>query len=683
MKNTLLSVCVITFVSLGAVFFFRDTTELLPSPATSQTKAPTIALPVEKPDVVWPKTPDAVVDNPAASTSRSTLRTGLAQGVRGILTDQAGAPQDGVQVFLQESSRHDLVARFQGLLQNVVRPPVATAISGSDGAFELGLALAPSSPMELWVLATGFSELRIGDLTVHANAFIDLGKVALENGRTVHGRVEIAGTGLPAQKALVTLEPSDPFQDFGHQNIDPNARRTILCDSVGQYEWQHVPSHGRWRLMAVAPGFARQIRGDIDLKAVGDLVVNFALLGGASIRGRIKDQSGAAVPNALIEVWPNVAEPSFHETPDEDGRFQVLGLRAGPHRMRATAEGFQPADLEQVQVDGPELQIRMMRCGSATLLVRDNVGTLMREFRVAVRLYFPDSEKNRGGQIAEVADIPERSVRLETGTDYAVIDGLLPGTESNPRNYAFQVEAPGFAKSLSQPFTVTSAGYTSVALSMTRGGTVIGRVLDQQGKPISGCALTTQADGAAEDNPIWKMLASSTPDKITRQSATTAADGSFRLTALAHAAYQLVFAHPEYCRTQLTNIQVISDAEQPLPTVILRRGTKITGRTLVDGILRGQIQVTLTQVAQPADPLGKMAEDPLVARVETVSNNDGIFILPQRVPPGIYELRARIQAARNAEEDVFVQMQQMQRSATTVTVPPGRDLIEQDVLIKN
>lgn len=120
--------------------------------------------------------------------------------MRGILTDQAGAPQDGVQVFLQESSRHDLVARFQGLLQNVVRPPVATAISGSDGAFELGLALAPSSPMELWVLATGFSELRIGDLTVHANAFIDLGKVALENGRTVHGRVEIAGTGLPAQR---------------------------------------------------------------------------------------------------------------------------------------------------------------------------------------------------------------------------------------------------------------------------------------------------------------------------------------------------------------------------------------------------------------------------------------------------------------------------------------------------
>ena len=72
-----------------------------------------------------------------------------------------------------------------------------------------------------------------------------------------------------------------------------------------------------------------------------------------------------------------------------------------------------------------------------------------------------------------------------------------------------------------------------------------------------------------------------------------------------------------------------------------------------------------------------------LAPVEAVSNNDGFFTLPRRVPPGVYEMRARILATRNAEEDVFVQMQQMQRSAVQVAVPAGRDLVEQDVLLKN
>src|SRR5437867_9546895 len=98
-------------------------------------------------------------------------------------------------------------------------------------------------------------------------------------------------------------------------------------------------------------------------------------------------------------------------------------------------------------------------------------------------------------------------------------------------------------------------------MTMTRGGAIRGRIVDEAEQPIAGATVATQAAGAVEDNPVWRMLASLTPDKITRTTATTGADGTFRLGRLAHAAYQLEVAHADYCRTQLRDLVVLGDTE--------------------------------------------------------------------------------------------------------------------------
>ena len=113
--------------------------------------------------------------------------------------------------------------------------------------------------------------------------------------------------------------------------------------------------------------------------------------------------------------------------------------------------------------------------------------------------------------------------------------------------------------------------------------------------------------------------------------------------------------------------------------VTLRRGTQVHGRTFVDGSPHGQVCVVLTPAVAPGEQAPKNADESTPVRVEAVSDNDGFFTLPRRIPPGLYELRARLQ--RSEGDDLFVQMQQMQRSATTLAVPAGRDAIEQDVRI--
>jgi protocatechuate 3,4-dioxygenase beta subunit len=525
------------------------------------------------------------------------------------------------------------------------------------------------------LFGTGYAEQRISELTVRPGVWIDLGAIALDAGRTLRGRVTIAGTQLPAPNAVVSMENADPLLDLGSRNLGAATRRSVQVDGIGRYELAHLPAHGMWRLIALAPGFARQIRNDINLAAVSDAPVDFELLAGLSIAGRLDGSDGRPVVGARIEAWPRTAEPAYIATSGVDGQFRLHGLREGPHRLRVLADGYQTLDRGDVAAGTQSLVLSLQRRGGALVTVRDPDGAVLREYRLAVRRYLAEA----GGGLGALPDLPERTVHLGPDELQATVTGLEPGPTEGPVSYVFQVEASGFAKTLSAPFTIDPIAPTRVEMTMTRGGSMVGRVLDERGEPIAGARVSTQPAGAVEDNPLWRALASLSPDRITRTTATTGADGSWRLEGLAYAAYQLEIVHDAYCRTLLRNQQVIADVEQTVPTVTLRRGTQVRGRTLVDGSPHGQVCVVLTPAVAPGDPAPKNADESTPVRVEAVSDNDGFFTLPRRIPPGLYELRARLQ--RSGDDDLFVQMQQMQRSATTLAVPAGRDTIEQDVRI--
>jgi len=309
--------------------------------------------------------------------------------------------------------------------------------------------------------------------------------------------------------------------------------------------------------------------------------------------------------------------------------------------------------------------------------VLDARGQVLRQFRLAVRRWFDAN----GGQIGMVRDAPDRVVKIDPPAEFAFLDGLEDG------EFVFQIDAEGHVATLSPPVRIDAATrYAEVTAQLHRGAALTGMVTDVLGRPIAGARIATQPNGAAEDNPVWRMLAAMTPDRITRQETTTAADGSFTLRPLAHARYQIAIDHPEHCRSVRTGIAITEDRTETLDPVRLIRGCAIAGRALAAGKPAQQVQVVLTplladpETGAPIAPTREGSSDETsVARVEAVSGQDGRFVLPRRVPPGVYELRGVSLLGSDPGADAFAKILQMKKSTVRVEIGPDQESAEFDV----
>lgn len=681
MKQVLALGILVTVFAVGLVWALRSndraetpgaTALAPPAPSARETPGATAAATVRQ--------PAPVPENERQEIPLVPAHADCPQGVHGTAVDRQGAPLAGVRAFLIESASNDPIERFQNLARKVPLPPAAAAVTGAEGRFRLGLRAPTDRDYEVYLLADGFAEVRIGDLRLHENRWQDLGPITLEQGSTILGRVLVDGTELPVPDATITLDSIYPLADVALADL-PGGRhsRSAVVDATGHYRIEHAPRSGAFRLTAAAPGFARLVRSNIELQPGQPTTVDFALQRGLTIGGWIFGTDGQPVAEARIEAWPTTPEPAYRGTVAADGRFQVAGLREGSYRLHVQAERFQPRDLAEVAAGTQDLRIELAPRASAAILVRTPEGQVQRGYHLSVRRFFAES----GGQIAAVHDVPDRTVRLPPHEDLAVVEGLDPGTAEAPAVYAFHLRAEGFALTLSPPFTPgPTASRPTVEVTLTRGGAIHGRVVDEGGRPVGGAEITTQPAGAVEENPVWRMLASLTPDRITRASASTAADGSFVLPRLAHADYQLDVAHADYCKSRRTPVQIDGDHDVAIAPIVLRRGTLVRGRTFVDGLPRSQVRVVLTPAPGTVEPATKTADETLPVRVEAVSDPDGTYVLPRRIPPGLYELRAAIQVGNDPQNEVLQQLSQLQRSAVTIAVPVGQETLEQDIRLQ-
>ena len=179
--------------------------------------------------------------------------------------------------------------------------------------------------------------------------------------------------------------------------------------------------------------------------------------------------------------------------------------------------------------------------------------------------------------------------------------------------------------------------------------------------------MATQAAGAMPDNPFWRLMAGAAPDKVTKATATTLADGSFELPRLALAEYDLTIEHRDFCRTLVRGVVLAEPEPLTIPPVRMEFGALVRGIVTVDGKNLGQVKVVLTS----ADP-GTPGNGGAAVRLEAVTDARGEFTMPRRVPPGNYELRGLVLVAGEADSQSIHQLLQMQRSATPVSIRPGQ-----------
>ncbi|MCU0863297.1 MAG: carboxypeptidase-like regulatory domain-containing protein [Planctomycetes bacterium] len=592
------------------------------------------------------------------------------QGLRGLCVDAQQRPLADIDVYLVESAGNEPLALPRLQQQRHPFGPLAATRTAVDGTFAVGLAVVQDRIYELYLVSPQHALVRLGGLRLLADEWHDLGAITMVEGTVVRGRVSVAGRAdIPVPQATVSLAVGTAFSDAALRALPAAAPGlSTVTDANGHYELRHAPARGAVQMTAVAPGFARSVKSDLKLSPERPVEVDFALPPGLAVAGTVVDDRGEPIAGARIEAWPQKSpDQALLGRSDDNGRFQVLGLTAGPHRLRFIARGYENRDELDVPAGRTDLLATMQPRSRLRVRVSTPDGRILRVYRLALRRVF-----DTGDQLGAVTEVPEQRVRLDGLTDTAVIADVPGG------RFVCQVEAEGYARSWSAPIDTRRppearpgpAVELAVEVVVDPPSTLVGLVTDETGAPLAGAAVLTQPDGTLPDSPLVQAVRS-LPTRTSNLRVTTDAFGRFRLEPLCAGLYQLQVDHPDVCRTFVRELRVGRGEERSLPSIAMPIGAEVSGRVRQAGREAGQFKVVFTTAGTGSGP------DFL--RIETIAAADGRFLLPRRVPPGEYELRAAAVGTAEPEAQIFRQLLQLQRSAINVAIAPGQRRVERDL----
>jgi hypothetical protein len=289
-------------------------------------------------------------------------------------------------------------------------------------------------------------------------------------------------TGAPLEGTLSCNCPASPEAPATGLFVLPHAARGPL-ELVAQAEG-HVPLR---KTVEVGPGSNEVV---------------LALDPEQRVEGRVLGPDGAPLSGALVSAFVDSEVGEETVATDEEGRFQLHGLGAGRHVVAAT----HPLHLrEEVTVSLPA------------------AGPLLLRLRLAARLLAevvdPDGAPVPGASVFARLPQPNRmrsSIADEQGR--ADLSPLAPGS------YLVSAAAGGWAGS-EQVSVLAGAGESQVRLTLRRGLSIAGRVVDDAGAPV----------GRAEIYAVPQSPASSPLPA----SATCDESGHFTLSGLEDAPYVL------------------------------------------------------------------------------------------------------------------------------------------------
>jgi uncharacterized GH25 family protein len=593
-----------------------------------------------------------------------------AQGVKGVVVTPAGAPEANCNVFLVESAQGTEIFRMMQLAQRgVTLPPVASTVTDNAGAFALGVEVTePGKVYEVRVVSNTYADFVHPNVRLLDGKWYDAGQLQLQNGLTLSGQVVVAGgSGMPIGDAEVSIRSTGaPFE----VSLVPGREKGIVVKTTpsGHYRATNVPA-GVHTVAAVAPGYARVVHPNVTVTEQTENRLDFELAQGLAISGRVLDSEGNGIARAKVTAIAMSSKTPVNADAfaDENGKFEILGLLEGPYQVTAKAEGFVDVNEKPINAGTKDLELVAERQGSVRVTVVGKNGQYVREYTVTVKSYFSGQPApvNPEGPTPNVPPpaavepsygntmIPVQNVR-NPKDGVATISGMDPGT------YALQINARGYAMAFSEPFTLAAdAQSPQLTVQMNEGGVIAGLVVNSNGQPIGNATVETRPNDL-DDNPFTAMFATLIPAKITRTQAQTDEQGRFELKMLNAGRYQLKVTHPEYVETFKKDHDVVVGQTLTLQPIVLPVGSVLSGVVRVAGKPTGQVKVTVSAKADPNLTQQRTAG----FMCDAFTDNEGRYVLPKRLSPGLYEVMAAQQTLSNP----LLQIVQFQRSKQDLSV---------------
>ncbi|MEZ5993456.1 MAG: carboxypeptidase-like regulatory domain-containing protein [Planctomycetota bacterium] len=436
------------------------------------------------------------------------------------------------------------------------------------------------------------------------------------------GRVVDALTKEGIAGARGNLSDVDSFRDGGG-----SAPATFVTDEKGYFSLNALPA-STYVLNVWADGYADyngwQGQGRINLSGGGETDLgNIAMQKSTSVIGRvINAENGEPIASASVELqqrqqWGGIQ--SNGTSTDEDGRFSIDDVEPGSYSLRVRANDFAVLLLEAQTVEmGSVLDVGDLALGRGLAIRGVVTGADNEPLKdVVVKLLEPPTGGfNFGGNDRSIAS---------TGSDAKGEFELKGATEGD---WILLATLKGFAP-YREPVKITGRG-TTLKIRMTRGGTVVGRLLDVNGDPVPNATV----GATSQDSGIYTMFKTRPTTMVgmlfqeAASMGQTGEDGRFTLSNIPAGKYVVFGAATNDQGVWKDDISVenerevdVGDLRPPLPGTLQVTVTE-------DGVPVGEVEISLSS----GMGFGGFGE------VKGVTDSMGVALL-KSVPEGTWYIR--------------------------------------------
>jgi protocatechuate 3,4-dioxygenase beta subunit len=277
------------------------------------------------------------------------------------------------------------------------------------------------------------------------------------------------------------------------------------------------------------------------------------------VRGTVSDPQGKPVPGALVwsDRWPAIPCAKT----GADGTFQIHLPASGEAKLRALGPGHLPSSPQEPPPAGSQTPflLKLKEGGAITGRVLDAEG------RPLARV-----------QVMAMPARWDRASSSSYGVNWSRADGgfrlslLSPG-----KLYEVTAIQEGFAPSLVKAGAIPSdRPPVPLRIVLERGATVLGRVVDREGKPVQDAYLTLESPNEGREGDLISMRG----HEVAR--AATDAQGSFAFQHLNPGRLSLRIEHKGFAPFTPVEVEVPRTGRVDLSTLTLDRGLAIEGRVV-------------------------------------------------------------------------------------------------------
>ena len=585
--------------------------------------------------------------SPASASADDRRATGDAKAyvydnaLTGVVRNPAGAPLRDVEVTLTKVGGSELFFANDP----VDRSADVTVRTDAEGRFQFR-RIEPRHSYQLIAVHPDFTRKEVSSVPVGQQGTFEEPPITMSEGATLKGYVRDAQQN-PIQDAELALEGL-MYQASPYAAPD---RMTVKTNNDGYYAFTNVPK-GQRTLTVVAPGHGRLTINGLAFDAEETVTRDVVLQIGEMIRGRVVGPGNVGLPGARVMAlgFSNTQQTARSETTtDERGEFLFEDLSPGDYNVVGNLKGYRAERALRVRTNGDAVVIEMFKEASVCGQVIDAAtGQPVPSFTIRMRFHYGDNVATSPSELSQSFNSPNGEFCIEG----------VPTSE-----YVAEASAPGFAPSFSPHFSVPQGkNVTGITIRLAAGGSISGRVVDAEGKPVARARVTTH-DKEWTDDEFTRSLGPSFPTNATSAEVRTADDGTFTIRNLTPETYQVQIQAGGYTSFARHDVAVSDGVETKMNDIRLSRGGTLRG-TLFDpsgkGLVGGQIHVRPTDGSTPNF-------------YQTKSGADGRYAVTN-IAPGRYVVTAS--RAAGAEVNPFEQLTDLKNSERQVVITEGSETVQ-------